>query len=54
MMTRIISALVLTLAVTLNFAADQPLQLADSAPNQHTVVRGDTLWGISAKFLKEP
>ena len=53
-MIRIISALVLSVAVTLCSAAVQPLQLADNAPQRHIVVPGDTLWGISAKFLKEP
>ena len=53
-MIRIISALVLALAVTLGNAVEQPLQLADKAPERHIVVSGDTLWGISAQFLKEP
>jgi hypothetical protein len=53
-MIRIISALILTVAATLCSAAAAPLQLADSAPERHIVVAGDTLWGISAKFLKEP
>ncbi|MFZ4536270.1 LysM peptidoglycan-binding domain-containing protein [Propionivibrio sp.] len=53
-MIRIISALVLAMAVTLCSAVEQPLQLADNAPDRHIVVPGDTLWGISAQFLKEP
>ena len=33
-------------ALTCEFRAD--------APDQHTVVRGDTLWDISGKFLQQP
>ena len=30
------------------------VELADDAPDKHVVVRGDTLWDISATFLKSP
>ncbi len=54
-MIRIISALLLSFSIAGVLAQDaKPLQLADNAPDRHTVVKGDTLWGISGKFLKEP
>ena len=53
-MIRIMSAFILALTATVCSAAEQPIQLADNAPEKHIVVKGDTLWGISAQFLKEP
>jgi hypothetical protein len=34
--------------------AAEPIALVDDAPDRHVVVKGDTLWGISGKFLQEP
>lgn len=54
-MKRIISALLLALSASVAQAAEPaPLLVAENAPERHIVVPGDTLWGISAKFLKEP
>ncbi len=59
-MRRIIFALFLSFSTVVALAqgtpaaASKPLELAPNAPERHVVVRGDTLWGISAKFLKDP
>lgn len=54
-MRRIISALLFCISIPLAQAqASKPLDLAEGAPARHTVVRGDTLWGLSAKYLKDP
>ena len=55
-MIRIISALLIGVAalVPAGAGAAGPIQIADGAPDSHEVVPGDTLWGISGKFLKEP
>ncbi|EXI87254.1 MAG: LysM domain protein [Candidatus Accumulibacter regalis] len=54
MMIRIISAFILATVSALCLAAGQAPLLAESAPTRHVVVPGDTLWGISGTFLKEP
>ena len=49
---RIITLLVLS-CLSFNSFADEIL-LQKNAPERHVVVKGDTLWGISGKFLKDP
>jgi len=52
-MVRIISALILAGFTACTFAQENQ-QLVNNPPDRHVVVPGDTLWGISKKFLKEP
>lgn len=53
-MRNIIFALVFSFSITAFAQAGQPVELAAGAPERHIVVAGDTLWGIAAKFLKDP
>jgi hypothetical protein len=53
------AALGLTLAAVLVLPAwaqdeEKPLELADNPPDRYVVVKGDTLWGISKRYLKSP
>lgn len=52
-MLRIISALLLA-ATTATATADDGPPLVSNPPERHIVVPGDTLWGISGKFLQQP
>ncbi|OGS74937.1 MAG: peptidoglycan-binding protein [Gallionellales bacterium GWA2_55_18] len=54
-MRKIIS-LICFLLPTLAFAAQPDVhpELRSDAPDQHVVVKGDTLWDISGKFFKDP
>lgn len=51
-MHKIIISLICCLLPTFAFA--DTVKIHDNAPDSHIVVKGDTLWDISAKFFKDP
>ena len=51
-MQKIIISLICCLLPAFAFA--DTLKIHDNAPDSHIVVKGDTLWDISAKFFKDP
>lgn len=53
MASKAIIGLILSLTLSLSCMADV-IKLNPSHPTRHVVVKGDTLWDISAKFLQNP
>jgi nucleoid-associated protein YgaU len=51
---RMRKSLLALLLVAASGLAQADVQLRDGHPEQYTVVKGDTLWDISGKFLRQP
>jgi len=53
-LTQKITGLILGLLLSCSVLAAGPVALNPSHPDRYTVVKGDTLWDISGKFLRDP
>jgi hypothetical protein len=50
----LLSACLLALVLVSGVLQAQEIQLQDNPPDRYKVQKGDTLWGIAGKFLKQP
>lgn len=49
-----LNALIISLGLSVALVAADDVQLKPDRPERYTVVRGDTLWDIAARFLQSP